>query len=1064
MTTTETSAGGRASVAGDAPTHLLHGLWLPSSGLHLWLERVEGHRVLGAADDAAEAALPPVAVGLLRAVPRGRPEVELRTPKGKKVRHVIPTWNFIPEQAVAVLESLRHEAAHPALAPDLRYIVRVQAALERWARAGRALVAVMWEDGSWWPQWRLPEGLQEAAWRAQTVQRTPPVLAANGGKGMVDDLIDRLFHWTVNGLLSDLPEPPRGRQHFVRSLLDSEPLRRASADVAGDLAQWRASVTGEDVRLLLVVEEPDDLEPARPSVRELVPGLAEAMDRIGGSAEGEEPLLWPLRMHYRIGVDAPERLDPALCRGSVLSQLGPQLDLAQKVFPVFKTAADAGEGLDLLLTPEQVIELVRDGVGKLREVGITVLLPRNWMAAEPTLRLEVTPQELEPTGSVRGATESRVGFNQLVDYKWKLALGGEELSAAELARLSQAGAGLVKLRDNWIHADSEATRRALKFLQEQTKAGAEIGAGSAELKELHFVEGAADIAPVPVDVDAKGWAADIMGGGDPSDGSAGAPGKGLTSKFATSESVGVPAGFDGELRHYQRRGLDWLAWMSRGGFGVILADDMGLGKTVQILALLQHEKEGRVAAEADEAAAQHAHAPATRAAGPSLLIAPMSVVSNWAAEAARFTPGLRVAVMHGSGRPRGEDLKEKAEAADLVVTTYGVVARDVAEWAEVEWDHVVLDEAQAIKNPNTAVSKAVRKLPARHRIALTGTPVENNLGELRTIMDFCNPNMLGSATTFRTRFAAPIEREQDTGRLEQLRAITAPFILRRMKTDPGILDDLPEKEENVTLVTLTPEQALLYQGWVDELEEAVRAAKGMKRRALVLKGITKLKQICNHPAHFQGDGSPMLARGRHRSGKVAELERIIDAAVLADERVLVFTQYTTFGRMLLPWLEKRLGTAIPFLHGGVSRTARQTMVEEFNAPEGPPVMLLSLKAGGTGLNLTAANHVVHVDRWWNPAVENQATDRAYRIGQRRDVQVHKLVAKGTIEERIDEVIAGKVDLARAVMPAGEAWLTEMGFDELQRLWRLDDAQRRAAVAAGSADTADGAARKGADHG
>lgn len=1062
MTMTETTTGGRAAAAGNAPTHLLHGLWLPSSGLHLWLERVEGHRVLAAADDAAEAALPPVAVGLLRPTPRGRPEVELRTPKGRKVRHVIPTWNFIPEQAVPVLESLRHEVAHPALAPDLKYLIRVQAALERWARAGRALVAVLWEDGSWWPQWRLPEGLQESAWRAQTIQRTPPVLAVNGGKDMVDDLIDRLFHWTVNSLLADLPEPPRGRQHFVRALLDSEPLRRASPDVAGDLARWRASVTGEDVRLLLVVEEPDDLEPARPSVRELVPGLAEAMDRIGGSVAEEEPLLWPLRMHYRIGVDAPERLDPALCRGSVLSQLGPQLELAQKVFPVFKTAASAGEGLDLLLTPEQVIELVRDGVGKLRDVGITVLLPRNWMAAEPTLRLEVTPRELEPTGAVRGATEARVGFDQLVDYKWKLALGDEELSAADLARLSQAGAGLVKLRDSWVHADSEATRKALKFLEEQTKAGEHTGAGSAMLRELHFVEGAKDRAPVPVDVEARGWATEIFGGGEGAhegeggegsdrgrgagggSGAAGGLGAGLTSRFATSESVPVPEGFQGRLRHYQRRGLDWLAWMSRGGFGVILADDMGLGKTVQILALLQHEKEARDGENAGP--------------GPSLLIAPMSVASNWAVEAARFTPGLRVAVLHGSGRPRGADLKEKAEAVDLVVTTYGVVSRDPAEWAQVEWEHVILDEAQAVKNPNTAIAKAVRELPARHRIALTGTPVENNLGELRSIMDFCNPNMLGSASTFRARFAAPIERDRDEGRLRELRDITAPFILRRMKTDPGILDDLPEKEENVTLVALTPEQALLYQGWVDELEHAVGAAKGMKRRALVLQGITKLKQICNHPAHFQGDGSPLLARGRHRSGKLAELERIIDAAVLADERVLVFTQYTTFGRMLLPWLEERLGTDIPFLHGGVSRTARQAMVERFNAPEGPPVMLLSLKAGGTGLNLTAANHVVHVDRWWNPAVEDQATDRAYRIGQRRDVRVHKLVAKGTIEERIDRVIEGKVDLARSVMPTGESWLTELGLDELHRLWRLDDAQRGAATAR------PGRGGTGADHG
>ncbi|MFD5867385.1 DEAD/DEAH box helicase [Corynebacterium sp. NPDC060344] len=1038
----------------SSTTHLLHGLWLPGTGLNLWLERVEGHRVLGGLDDGARMALPSAAVGVLSSVPRGRPEVELRTPKGKRVRHVLPTWTFVPERAVTVLESLRGDAGDVAFAADLRFLIRVQEALERWACAGRALVAVTWEDGQWWPQWRLPDGLKETAWRAQVAQRTPPVLAVNGGGEMIDDLMGRLFHWTVNALLADMPDPPKGRQAFVRSLLDSEPLRRATPDVATDLALWRSSASGEDVRLLLVLEEPEDFDdPDHGRVIDIVNKRGGA-GSAGGAAGADEDdgLWWPLRMHYRIGVDAPERLDPAMCRGSVLTQLRPQLEVAQRAFPPFHSAVSDGDGLDLLLRPDQVVELVSTGVDALRDAGIAVMLPRSWVAAQPSLRLEVDPQEKEPTGSVRGATESRVGFDQIVDYKWRLTLGDEVLSDDDVRRLSESGSGLVRLRDSWVAADPEATRKALRFLEEQTKAGEATGKGSASLREIHFSEGAVSQAPVPVDVDARGWARSLY---DPD------------VVDLQRPRVDTPDGFVGELREYQRRGLDWLAWMSGAGFGVILADDMGLGKTVQILALLLHEKEARLAAESEEDrraretldAALDAGGDSVRALDgvvkryPTLLVAPMSVVGNWAKEAARFAPGLKVEVLHGGNRPRGEELKRRAERADLVVTTYGIVARDPGEWAAVQWDHVILDEAQAVKNPNTAVARAVRLLPARQRIALTGTPVENNLGELRSIMDFCNRNILGSARSFRSRFAAPIERDGNEEMANELRGITAPFILRRMKTDPGILDDLPEKDEAIELVPLTAEQALLYRGWVKELEQEVDAAKGMKRRALVLQGITKLKQICNHPAHFQSDGSPLLNRGRHRSGKVAELQRIVDDAVLADERVLVFTQYTTFGHMLQPWLSERLGREIPFLHGGVSRAARQRMVDEFNAEDGAPVMVLSLKAGGTGLNLTAANHVVHVDRWWNPAVEDQATDRAYRIGQRRDVQVHKLVAKGTIEERIDQVIAGKVDLARAVMPTGESWLTEMDLDELHHLWKLDDARsHRAAHAAEAGHT------------
>jgi hypothetical protein len=448
-----------------------------------------------------------------------------------------------------------------------------------------------------------------------------------------------------------------------------------------------------------------------------------------------------------------------------------------------------------------------------------------------------------------------------------------------------------------------------------------------------------------------------------------------------------------------------------------VANNIICHNTVQMLALLQRNRE------------------LTPDRPPTLLICPTSVVGNWRRECERFTPSLRVLVHHGGGRATAEEFAREAAGYDLVISTYGLAYRDEEALASMVWDGVVLDEAQNIKNPQTRQAQAVRTLKARYRVALTGTPVENRLSDLWSIMEFLNPGYLGTADAFRTRFAIPIERWRDSLALARLRRLIGPFLLRRLKTDPNIIADLPEKLEMKVYYQLTREQASLYESVVRDMLRQIESSEGIQRRGLILATLTKLKQVCNHPAHYLGE--PLTSDFGSRSGKVARLKEMLEEAIAEGDRSLVFTQFTEFGRLLQAYLEEALNVDVLYLHGGTSQVNRDRMVQRFQTESnGPPVFILSLRAGGTGLNLTAANHVFHVDRWWNPAVENQATDRAFRIGQLRNVQVHKFVCLGTLEDRIDQMIESKKELAEQVVGAGESWITELSTSELREIFTL----------------------------
>jgi len=685
-------------------------------------------------------------------------------------------------------------------------------------------------------------------------------------------------------------------------------------------------------------------------------------------------------------------------KSRLLSLLLP-VQRAAESCPWLRTMVDAGEIFHpLRWTSDEAFRLLGD-VGRLEAAGIVVRVPAAWRAGRPP-----RPQV---SATVGGRRPPGLGTDALLDFRMEMTLDGDPLTDAEIATLLRGSDGLQLIRGRWVEVDRDKLRATLEQFRRVERAAEEHGLTFAEAMRMLAgadlaADGAAAADPDWSRVVAGPWLAETLAG--------------LRSPEGLSQ-VEPGADLHATLRPYQQVGVRWLHLLSGLGLGACLADDMGLGKTIQVLALLLALKRQRDAARR-----------------PSLLVAPASLLANWMLEAERFTPGLRALIAHPSAMPAAE-LGALGHGplpdVDLVITSYGALLR-LPGLAKIRWRLVVLDEAQAIKNPGAKQTRAVKQLDAQARIVLTGTPVENRLSDLWSIFDFLNPGLLGSSRAF-TRFTKRLA-DRPHNPYGPLRELVRPYLLRRLKTDPRVIDDLPDKTEVKAFCPLSPKQAALYQRAVDDLARQLDGADGIQRKGLVLAFLMRFKQICNHPSQWLGDG----AWAEADSGKFGRLRDLAEVIAARQEKALVFTQFREATAPLAAFLGSVFGRPGLVLHGETAVKQRAELVRRFQEDDDAPFFVLSLKAGGAGLNLTAASHVIHFDRWWNPAVENQATDRAFRIGQTKNVLVHKLVCRGTVEEKIDQLIESKQRLSRDLLDVGaEALLTEMGDDELLKLVALD---------------------------
>ena len=612
---------------------------------------------------------------------------------------------------------------------------------------------------------------------------------------------------------------------------------------------------------------------------------------------------------------------------------------------------------------------------QLTEAGIIVDVPA-WLTAKPVKpKIRVTLAE-----SVAGP---RCGLETLMDYHYTIMLGDEEIEIDDFLEGTDAKLTYLKGENVWRLVDPGRIKSVINILKTRNK-----GISPREILTLVAI----DEQAIELKTDDEWCAHFIRGVFEPGE----------------SKAYNVPSSFNGVLRPYQEVGLSFLLNSAELGYGVCLADDMGLGKTPQSIAYLLARKE--IFPEKN----------------PALIICPTSVAGNWERELERFAPSLTSYVHHGTARERDERFYEAVSEVDLVITTYNVTGRDIEFFSSVHWSSIILDEAQNIKNYRTKQAKSVHLLSGDHRIALTGTPIENRLSELWSIMHFLNKGFLGPAERFKEMYAIPIERNEEIEKAEELRRLIRPFMLRRVKTDQTIISDLPDKIETKVYCTLTQEQANLYQSVVSSIASSIENAGGNERRGIVLASLTKLKEICDHPCLYLHEWEYNVAR----SGKVQRLVEMLEEVIESDGAAIVFTQYATFAIELKTVLEEYFEENVLLLTGQTTRNMREELIAKFMEPDGPKIFILSLKAGGVGLNLTRANHVFHVDRWWNPAVENQATDRAFRIGQRRDVVVHLMIAAGTLEERIDAMLEEKRGLADQILGGGDDWLMSLSNDEL----------------------------------
>ena len=665
------------------------------------------------------------------------------------------------------------------------------------------------------------------------------------------------------------------------------------------------------------------------------------------------------------------------------------LSRASKLFPPIKRQLLSPNSPYILLNTQEAYKFLKEGSWLLREEGFGILTPKWW-------QFNSSIYKLHTKAAVKSdiSKDKIFSLNTKVEIECYLAFNGEPLSKEEIANLIVAEKGLIKLRNKWIEIDPNYINEILNYTNKKEKIPI--------LKIIAASLGTTvDINNISIDeIESSGWLKDFL--------------RELKNIKYKKAKISPPKRFNATLRNYQSEGFCWLYFMSKWGLGTCLADDMGLGKTIQVLALIEKYIEQGVKS-------------------PFLIIAPTSVIGNWEQEIARFLPHLSCYIHQGVDRVAKEQLVEIIKTTPIIITSYALLTRDFDRLKDINWFAVIVDEAQNIKNPFSKQSKYLRSLKNKVRIALTGTPIENSLSDLWGIMEFLNPGLLGSYEAFRRDFLIPIQLEDDKERLNRLKSLISPFVLRREKTDPSIELNLPEKKEQIVNAFLTKEQIFLYKSMVKEIQTRIDTTNGIAKKGLILSTITKLKQICDHPALFLKDNSII----EKRSGKLEILKSMLSPILSKGESAIIFTQFASMGHILQQHLNEFFNKEVLFIYGGLSRVKRDEIVEYFQRSPQPQILVLSLRASGTGLNLTKATHVFHYDRWWNPAVENQATDRAYRIGQEREVRVYKFICKGTIEEKIEKILHNKLKLAKNLITTGETWITQLSDQELKRLITLD---------------------------
>jgi SNF2 family DNA or RNA helicase len=977
--------------------------------------------------------------------------ITLRLPiDGQLIERNVPALQFAPAEGIDLLASLP-EPLIECCADSTRY----------WSKLARFVLTRV-RQMQFYPTLRIVEGRAVGVWQLMIngrdeVERMqkfadamPPVCRAGSSREEIPplSLVESFMAETTDALvrravtsdpdfeaIHELAAGPAAEPtvRWLSALMSNDPTLhggdpRTNAQLSDQVNLWIGNLadrqTTSQWQLAFELHEPDEDENPT-SETELAPPPAESLKwRVTFALYPEDESIEPIEAD-RIWTEG----------AAALGELGRniaerreffinELTRAAEIFPPIQSVVRTDMPTHVDLTTSEAHLFLRHWAEQLRSMSFKVILPDWAIDRERRLGLVVSlrpadanddEELLDLPAMRRGAngvaiSGGRMGLDSLLDFNWRVAVGETQLTVDEFDRLLRHQSPLIKLRGRWVDVDLEAARAAADFLKEKSS-------GQMTLREAFqtaYGLGARKL-PVPVvSLSGTSWIEQLID----------------QLPAAKVQTLVQPTQFLGTLRPYQLRGLQWLTFLDNLGIGGCLADDMGLGKTIQLIALLLHERQTREEAKNCNGNGEEKGDGSLFA--PTLLFAPTSVVGNWVKELERFSPQLKVWLHHGPQRMHGNAFIKAAHEHDVVVTSYALAHRDLEDLTKVKWHRIALDEAQKIKNPSAASSIAIRSLAAPNRVALTGTPIENHLSELWSIMDMLNPGLLGSPRDFRERFAVPIEKLSDQERAGHLRKMIRPFVLRRSKADPEVAGDLPEKMEMKVYCNLTAEQAAMYERITGEMLGQIDQASGIRRRGLILAVLTRLKQICNHPALLTKDD---VLEGR--SGKCERLVEMLEEVIEEGDSALVFTQFSEMGTLLERILHQRLHQPVLYLHGGTPQKARDEMVARFQQPgSDAKIFLLSLRAGGLGLNLTAANHVFHFDRWWNPAVENQATDRAHRIGQIKKVQVHKFVALGTVEERIDKMLAEKLQLADNIVGSGEDFLTDLSTAELKEYLAL----------------------------